>query len=84
MPASADQVEVSGTAFVDVGVKAHGSGPPRYALGALFNRRLPKQFPANGAAAHQNSPRAPAADIGLSCKDILTKSVNCCTVFSVN
>src|ERR1700759_2496586 len=33
MPASADQVEVSGTVFADVGVKAHGSGPPRYPLG---------------------------------------------------
>jgi hypothetical protein len=43
MPASTDQVEVSGTAFVDVGVKAH-DGPPRACLGRLFNRLPPKRF----------------------------------------
>jgi hypothetical protein len=45
VPASADQVEVSGTAFVDVGVKAHGSGPPRYALGRPIQSAIAKTVP---------------------------------------
>src|SRR6476660_5205330 len=45
MPASTDQVEMSGAAFVPVCVKVHGSSPPRKRWGPSFNRQLPKQFP---------------------------------------
>src|SRR6266436_788423 len=46
MPASTDQVEMSGAAFVPVCVKVHGSSPPRKRWGdTSFNRQLPKQFP---------------------------------------
>src|SRR5947208_14546845 len=62
MPASTDQVEMPGAAFVPVCVKVHDS-PPRKRWGTSFNRQLPKQF--LGRLPIAASPRRPRAGGGL-------------------
>src|SRR5258706_14228580 len=45
MPASTDQVEMSGAAFVPVCVKVHGSSPPRKRWGTLIQSAIAKTVP---------------------------------------
>src|SRR5258706_13198780 len=62
MPASTDQVEVSGAAFVPVCMKVHGQ-PSSYRLGPSFNRQFPKQFRAKGRTRSLDS-RPARVDLG--------------------
>src|SRR5260370_333440 len=45
MPASTDQVEMSGAAFVPVCVKVHGGSPPRKRWGTLIQSAIAKTVP---------------------------------------
>src|SRR5258706_10481300 len=62
MPASTDQFEMSGAAFVPVCVKVHGSSPPRKRWGTLIQSAIAKTVP------------WPASDCGFAYK---ATSVRC-------